>query len=58
MLIRRRRVQMKKQKKPYVKPEVTRVKLEDKRVVTMGNCKTGPSDCSTELVPNLDYNQS
>lgn len=29
----------KKQNKPYVSPEITKVKLEDRRVVAANNCK-------------------
>lgn len=46
-----------KQRKPYVKPQVTRVRLEDKRVVSMGACKTGPNDkACTDDVGNPAYN--
>lgn len=44
-------------RKEYVRPEVTRVKLEDKQVVAMAACKTGPNDEGCPLnevgAPNL-----
>ena len=38
-------------RKEYVKPTVKRIKLEDKRVVSMAACKTGPNDvpCQDEF---------
>ncbi|HOW97362.1 MAG TPA: hypothetical protein P5567_13045 [Kiritimatiellia bacterium] len=37
--------------KKYTKPAVKRIKLEDKRVVSMAACKTGPDDvpCQDEF---------
>ena len=33
-----------KQRKAYIKPEIAKVKLEDRRVVAMATCKTSPND--------------
>jgi len=38
-----------KEQKQYVKPEVTRVRLEDKQVVAMAACKTGQGDPACPL---------
>lgn len=40
-----------KARKGYEKPTVKRIKLEDKRVVSMAACKTGPNDvpCQDEF---------
>jgi hypothetical protein len=48
-------------KKPYEKPRVTRVKLEDKRVVAMATCKDSLDNqaCAQDgVTPLFDINPS
>lgn len=48
-------------KKPYEKPRVTRVKLEDKRVVAMATCKDSLDNTSCaqdQTTPLFDINPS
>ena len=54
---------MKEEKQPrkqYVRPVVTRVKLEDKRVVAMAVCKDDPNNqaCAQDRIPTFDINPS
>ncbi len=47
-----------KSRQGYEKPVVKRIKLEDKRVVAMAACKTGPNDrpCLDEFgAQGFDY---
>jgi hypothetical protein len=48
------------QKKPYAKPAVTRVKLEDKHVVSMASCKESIDNpnCARDTVPVSVINPS
>jgi hypothetical protein len=49
---------MKQARKEYVKPAVKRIKIEDKRVVAMAACKTGPNErvCLDEFgAQGFDY---
>lgn len=47
-------------KKPYKRPTITRVKLEDKEVVAMAVCKADPEvqPCGEDGTPRFSINPS
>jgi hypothetical protein len=48
-------------RKPYATPTITRVKLEDRRVVAMGICKDGfdnPACAQDGIVPLYNFGAS